>query len=76
MFCLSICFVFFILFIYLFIEVSEDIIHIVLMLEVLFIQDFKAEDMFCCVPSGSESGLFFAIISSVWGLSLFKMTFS
>ena len=35
---------------------------ILLMLEipVLFIQDFKAEDLFCGAPSGSEPSLFFS----------------
>ena len=27
---------------------------------VLFIQDFKFEDLFCGVPSGSETSLFFS----------------
>ena len=43
-------------------------LQILLMLEILFTQDSKAEDLFC----GASS----AIISSAWDVSLFKMTFS
>ena len=37
-------------------------VQILLMLEipVLFIQDFKVEDLFCGAPSGSEPSLFFS----------------
>ena len=34
-------------------------VQIQLMLEVLFTQDSKVEDLFCCVSSGSEPSLFF-----------------
>ena len=42
-----------------FFEVSEDMVQILLMLEELFIQDSKAEDLFCDPPSVSEPSLFF-----------------
>ena len=51
-------------------------VQILLILEVLFTQDSKVEDLFCGASSGSETSPFFAIISSASGLSLFKMTFS
>ena len=37
-------------------------VQMLLMLEipVLFIQDFKVEDLFCGAPSGSEPSLFFS----------------
>ena len=54
-----------------FFEINEDMVQILLMLEVLFTQNSKVEDLFCGASSGSE-----AIISSAWGFSLFKMTFS
>ena len=34
--------------------------HILLMLEVLFTQDSKVEDLFCSAPSSSEPSLFFS----------------
>ena len=37
-----------------FFGISEDKVQILLMLEVLFTQDFKAEDLFCGAPSGYE----------------------
>ena len=43
-----------------FFEISEDMVQILLMLEVLFTQDSKVEDLFCCVSSGSEPSLFFS----------------
>ena len=42
-----------------FLEINEDMVQIMLMLEVLFTQDSKAEDLFCGVSSGSEPSLFF-----------------
>ena len=54
-----------------FFEINENMVQILLVLEVLFTQDSEVEDLFCGVSSGSS-----AIISSAWGLSLFKMTFS
>ena len=53
-----------------FFEINEDMVQILLMLEVLFTQDSKVEDLLC-----SASSEFFRI-SSAWGLNLFKMTFS
>ena len=41
-------------------KISETIVQILLMLEILFIQDFKVEDLFCDAPSGSEPSLFFS----------------
>ena len=35
-------------------------VQILLVLEVLFIQDFKVEDLFCGSSSGSEPSLFFS----------------
>ena len=43
-----------------FFEINEDMVQILLMLEVLFTQDSKAEDLFCGASSGSEPSLFFS----------------
>ena len=43
-----------------FFEVNEDIVQILLMLEVLFKQDYKDEDLFFGASSGSEPSLFFS----------------
>ena len=40
-----------------FFEISEDMVQILLMLEVLFTQDSKVEDLFCGASSGSEPSL-------------------
>ena len=37
-----------------FFEINEDMVQILLMLEVLFTQDSKVEDLFCGASSGSE----------------------
>ena len=42
-----------------FFEINEDMLQILLMLEVLFTQDSKDEDLFCGASSGSGSSLFF-----------------
>ena len=42
-----------------FFEIKEDIVQILLMLEVLFIQDFKVEDLFYDASSGSGPRLRF-----------------
>ena len=42
-----------------FFEINEDMVQILLVLEVLFTQDSKVEDLFCGAFSGSESSLFF-----------------
>ena len=41
-------------------EINKDMVQILLMLEVLFTQDFKSEDLFCGALSGSEPSLFFS----------------
>ena len=42
-----------------FFGINEDMVYI-LMLEVLFTQDSKVEDLFCGASSGSEPSLFFS----------------
>ena len=37
--------------------ISVDMVQILLMLRILFIQDFKVENLFCGAPSGSEPSL-------------------
>ena len=59
-----------------FFEINEDMVQILMMLEVLFTLDSKIEELFCGASSGSEPACSSTIISSVWGLRLFKMTFS
>ena len=59
-----------------FFEINEDMVQILLMLEVLFTQDSKVEDLFCGASSALNPAFSSAIISSAWGFSLFKMTFS
>ena len=44
-----------------FFEINEDRVQILLMFEVLFTQDSKVEDLFCCASSGSEPSLFFSL---------------
>ena len=43
-----------------FFEIIEYMVQILLMLEVLFTQDSKVEDLFCGASSGSEPSLFFS----------------
>ena len=43
-----------------FFETNKDMVQVLLMLEVLFTQDSKAEDLFCGASSGSEPSLFFS----------------
>ena len=38
--------------------ISVDMVQVLLMLRILFILDFKVEDLFCDAPSGSEPSLF------------------
>ena len=59
-----------------FFEINEDMVQILLMLEVLFEQDSKAEDLFCGASSGSEPRLFFSNYFFSLGLSLFQLTFN
>ena len=42
-----------------FFEINEDMVQILLMLEVLFTQDSKVEDLFCGASSSSEPSLLF-----------------
>ena len=49
--------------------------QILLLLEILYIQDFKVEDLFCGALSGSDPAYSSAVISLAWGLSLFKDDF-
>ena len=43
-----------------FFKINEDMVQILLILEVLFTQDCKVEDLFCGASSGSEPSLFFS----------------
>ena len=43
-----------------FFEISEDMVQILLMLEVLFTQDSNVEDLFCCASSSFEPSMFFS----------------
>ena len=43
-----------------FFEINEDIVQILLLLEVLFTQDSKYEDLFYGAASSSEPSLFFS----------------
>ena len=43
-----------------FFEISEDMVQILLMLEVLFTQDSKVEVLLCITSPGSEPSLFFS----------------
>ena len=57
-------------------EINEDKVQILLMLEVLFTHDSKAEDLFCGDSYSLEPSLFFSNYLCRLGLSLFKMIFS
>ena len=59
-----------------FFKINEDMVQILLMLEVLFTQDSKVEDLSVVLLPALNPACSSAIISSTWGLSLFKMTFS
>ena len=41
-------------------EINEDMVQILMVLKVLFLQDFEVEDLFCGASSGSEPSLFFS----------------
>ena len=43
-----------------FFQINEDMVQILLLLEVLFTQDSKVEDLSCVASSGSEASLFFS----------------
>ena len=55
-------------------EVYEDMVEILLMLQVFLAEDPESEYLFCGAPSGSETCLSSAIISSACRWSLFRMT--
>ena len=55
---------------------SMKTVQILLMLKILFTQDSGVEGLFCGASPGSELACSSAIISSAWGLNLFKMTLS
>ena len=46
---------------------NEEMVEILLMLEILFTQDSKVEDLFCGASSGMNPACSSAIISSAWG---------
>ena len=50
-------------------------VQILLMLEVLFTQDSKVEDLFCGAPSGSEPSLFFSNYLFSLGFKLIQEDF-
>ena len=57
-----------------FFEIDEDMVQILLMLEVLFTQDSKVEDLFCDASSGSEPSLFFSNIQDDFQHDFARMT--
>ena len=57
-------------------EVYEDMVEILLILQVFLAEDPEIEYLFCGPPSGSETCLSSAMISSACGWSLFMMIFS
>ena len=59
-----------------FFEINEDMVQILLTLEVLFTQDSKVKIRFVVLLPALNPACSSEIISSAWGLSLFKMTFS
>ena len=50
-------------------------VQIQLMLEILYILDFKVEDLFCGAPFGSEPSLFFSNYHFGFGLKPFQDDF-
>ena len=59
-----------------FFEIDEDMVQILLVLEVLFTQDSEVEICSVALLPALNPACSSAIISSAWGLSLFKITFS
>ena len=55
-----------------FFEINEDMVQILLMLEVLFTQDSKVEDLFCGASFGSEPSLFFSSYYFSFSFRFFK----
>ena len=58
-----------------FFEINEDMVEILLMLDVLFTQDFKVENLFCGAFSALNPACSSAIISSAWGLKVGSCSF-
>ena len=54
-----------------FFEINEDMVHILQMLEVLFTQDSKVEDLFCVLLPALNPAC-----SSAWGFCPLKMTYN
>ena len=59
-----------------FFEINEDMVQILLVLEVLFTQDSEVEDLSVVLLPALSPACSSAIISSAWGLNLFKITSS
>ena len=59
-----------------FFEINEGMVQNLLMLEVLFTQDAKVEDLFCGASSGSEPSLIFSNYFFSLGYKPIQMTFS
>ena len=57
-------------------EISEDMEHLLLMLEILSHKILRLKICSVVLRPALNSACVLAIISSAWGLSLFKMTFS
>ena len=58
-----------------FFEINKDMVSILLMLEVLFTQGSKAEDLFCGASSGSEPSLSFSNYFFSFGFKPIQDTF-
>ena len=56
-------------------EISDDMVQILQMLEVLFTQNSKVEDLFCGTSSGSELNLSFSSYFFNLGFKPLQMTF-
>ena len=59
-----------------FFEIDEDMVQILLVLEVPFTQDSELKICSVVLLPALNPAYSSAIISSAWGLSLFKITFS
>ena len=49
-----------------FFEITEDMVQILLVLEVLFTQNSEVEDLFCGASSSSEPVLLFMVIRVIY----------
>ena len=58
-----------------FFEINEDMVQILLMLDVLFTQESKVEDLFCGASSGSEPSLLFSSYFFSLGFNPFQDDF-